>query len=117
MEPKSPAVDEDRDPLGIFGKYLTVWVALAGGLGVCIGHFAPEVTDALDEVTIKQISMPVTVLIWLMVYPMVIKIDMTSIKAVRLVYLLCVSSCFVYAVFVQSTLCVKWTLTFFAVNP
>jgi ACR3 family arsenite transporter len=74
---------QNSDPLGWFGRYLTLWVALSGGLGVVVGHFAPSVPRALEEATVSQISLPVAVLIWIMVFPMIAQIDLKSIKAVR----------------------------------
>lgn len=74
---------EKSDPLGWFGRYLTLWVALSGGLGVVVGHFAPSVPRALEKATVSQISLPVAVLIWIMVFPMIAQIDLKSIKAVR----------------------------------
>eukprot|EP00040_Diaphanoeca_grandis_P007553 m.41366 g.41366 ORF g.41366 m.41366 type:complete len:387 (-) comp18786_c0_seq1:194-1354(-) len=73
----------DNNPLGIFGKYLFVWVALAAGVGVLIGYFAPEVPEALKKATIAQVSLPIAVCIWLMVLPMIIEIDLKSIVNVR----------------------------------
>jgi ACR3 family arsenite transporter len=71
-----------QDPLGIFGRYLSVWVVLCGGVGVVIGEFVPSVPDALNKATIAQISVPVAVLIWLMVIPMVAQIDLLALKDV-----------------------------------
>jgi arsenite transporter len=69
--------------LGLFGRYLTVWVALCIGAGVLIGHFLPGVPETLSRFTYAQVSIPVAILIWLMIYPMMVQIDFGSILGVR----------------------------------
>ena len=65
--------------LGFFETYLTVWVAACIIVGVAIGQFLPGVPQFLSKFTYYEISIPVAVLIWLMIYPMMLKIDFTSI--------------------------------------
>ncbi|MDR5659510.1 ACR3 family arsenite efflux transporter [Serpentinicella sp. ANB-PHB4] len=65
--------------LGIFGKYLTLWVALCIVIGVAIGQFLPIVPDVLSQFEYANVSIPVAILIWLMIYPMMLKIDFSSI--------------------------------------
>ena len=69
--------------MGCFGRYLSLWVVLSAGLGVIVGHYAPSVPEALDKATISHISVPVAVLIWLMVFPMILKIDLRALRNVR----------------------------------
>ena len=69
--------------LGIFGKYLTLWVALCIVAGVAIGEQWPAFPDALSRFTVSQVSIPVAVLIWFMIYPMMVRIDFTSVMDVR----------------------------------
>ena len=69
--------------LGIFGKYLTLWVALCIGAGVVIGELWPEFPETLSRFTVSQVSVPVAVLIWFMIYPMMVRIDFTSVAGVR----------------------------------
>lgn len=71
---------ESSEGLGFFEKYLTIWVALCIVVGVLIGVYAPQIPQALDKFTYAQVSIPVAILIWLMIYPMMLKIDFTSIK-------------------------------------
>jgi len=65
--------------LGFFETYLTVWVAACIVIGVAIGQFLPGVPETLSRFTYYEISIPVALLIWLMIYPMMLKIDFTSI--------------------------------------
>ena len=66
--------------LGFFEKYLTIWVTLCIITGVLIGVYLPQIPQTLDKFTYAQVSIPVAILIWLMIYPMMLKIDFTSIK-------------------------------------
>ncbi len=71
--------------LGFFGRYLTVWVALCMAAGVMIGIYIPAVPATLAKFEYSNVSMPVAVLIWLMIYPMMLKIDFSSVvKAVKM---------------------------------
>ena len=69
--------------LGIFGRYLTVWVAAAIVAGVAIGQLVPAVPDTLSRFEYASVSLPVAVLIWLMIFPMMLQVDFRSIVAVR----------------------------------
>ncbi|CAN5900177.1 ACR3 family arsenite efflux transporter [soil metagenome] len=69
--------------LGRFGRYLTVWVALCIVAGVAIGQWVPAVPETLARFTYAQVSIPVAILIWLMIYPMMVQIDFASILGVR----------------------------------
>jgi ACR3 family arsenite transporter len=68
--------------IGFFEKYLTLWVALCMVIGVLIGKFMPAVPDFLGQFEYAQVSVPIAVLIWLMIYPMMLKVDFASIKNV-----------------------------------
>ena len=70
---------KEDDVLGVFGRYLTVWVALCIVGGILIGKFMPVIPQTLDKFTYAQVSIPVAILIWIMIYPMMLKIDFTSI--------------------------------------
>ncbi|MDN5359799.1 MAG: arsenite transporter [Thermotogaceae bacterium] len=65
--------------MGIFGKYLTLWVGLCIIVGVLIGKFLPVIPDLLSRFEYANVSIPVAILIWLMIYPMMLKIDFSSI--------------------------------------
>jgi ACR3 family arsenite transporter len=72
--------------LNVFERYLTLWVALCMAAGVALGKLFPGFTDAVRRLEFgegSQINVAIAVLIWLMVYPMMLKIDLGSIVAVR----------------------------------
>ena len=73
-------MNHKRTRLGIFDRYLSLWVALCIGAGVAIGIFLPAIPEALSKLEYAQVSIPVAVLIWLMIYPMMLKIDFSSIR-------------------------------------
>ncbi|NPV02228.1 MAG: ACR3 family arsenite efflux transporter [Brevinematales bacterium] len=70
---------DDRLGLGIFEKFLTLWVVICIALGVVIGKFLPVVPQFLGTLEYAHVSIPVAVLIWLMIYPMMLKIDFSGI--------------------------------------
>ncbi|HPG86775.1 MAG TPA: arsenical-resistance protein, partial [Spirochaetales bacterium] len=72
--------DSQKAGLGAFAKYLSVWVALCIALGVAIGYFLPGVPAFLGRFEYARVSIPVAILIWLMIYPMMLKVDFSSIK-------------------------------------
>ena len=72
-----------KQGIGFFEKYLTVWVLLCMAAGILIGRFLPGVPGFLEKFTYAQISMPIAILIWVMIYPMMMKVDFKSIKNVR----------------------------------
>ncbi|ADU28560.1 ACR3 family arsenite efflux transporter [Evansella cellulosilytica] len=65
--------------LSFFERYLTIWVAVCIIVGIAIGQLMPAVPNTLDEWKISEISIPVAILIWLMIFPMMAKIDFSSI--------------------------------------
>ena len=65
--------------LGVWEKYLTLWVALCMGAGVLIGLLLPDVPAFLSRFEYASVSIPVAILIWLMIYPMMLQIDFASI--------------------------------------
>jgi ACR3 family arsenite transporter len=73
---------EKNAGIGFFEKYLTLWVALCMVVGVLIGKFLPSVPNFLGQFEYAQVSIPVAILIWLMIYPMMMKVDFASIKNV-----------------------------------
>jgi ACR3 family arsenite transporter len=71
--------------MSVFERYLSLWVAACMGLGVAIGKLAPGVVDAIRAMEFgsgSHINVPIAVLIWLMIYPMMLKIDFASIRGV-----------------------------------
>jgi len=69
----------EKRSIGFFEKYLTIWVILCMGAGVLIGQFLPGVPAFLSRFEYAQVSIPVGILIWLMIYPMMLKVDFASI--------------------------------------
>ncbi|MBI9097280.1 MAG: ACR3 family arsenite efflux transporter [Spirochaetaceae bacterium] len=65
--------------IGFFAKYLSLWVAVCIVLGVVIGVLIPQVPETLGKLEYAKVSIPVAVLIWLMIYPMMLKVDFKSI--------------------------------------
>lgn len=80
MENNSPA-----KRLGFFERYLTLWVFLCMVVGVAVGKLAPDLTGLVRKMEFgrdSHINVPIAVLIWLMIYPMMLKIDFTSLLGV-----------------------------------
>lgn len=77
---ESPGI---REGMGFFERYLSVWVALAIAAGVALGQFAPGVPATLSQFEYAQVSIPVAILIWAMIFPMMVQIDFSSILGVR----------------------------------
>lgn len=71
-----------RPVLGTFERYLTLWVALCIVAGIVLGRFVPGPFQALGRMTIAQVNIPVAVLIWLMIVPMLIKVDFGALHRV-----------------------------------
>ena len=68
-----------QSTLGFFERYLTLWVILCIGIGIIIGRFWPAFPRTMEKLTVAQISIPVAILIWFMIYPMMVEIDFSSI--------------------------------------
>ena len=68
--------------IGFFSKYLTLWVAICMIVGVLIGKFLPFVPEFFDQFEYAEVSIPTAILIWVMIYPMMMKVDFQSIKNV-----------------------------------
>lgn len=68
--------------IGFFEKYLTLWVGICMVVGILIGKFLPVIPEFLGKFEYANVSIPVAALIWLMIYPMMLKVDFQSIKNV-----------------------------------
>ena len=68
--------------IGFFARYLTVWVAICMVVGVLIGKFIPGIPEFLNQFEYAKVSIPTAILIWVMIYPMMMKVDFKSIKNV-----------------------------------
>lgn len=73
---------EKDQGIGTFEKYLTLWVVLCMVFGILIGKFLPVIPEFLGEFEYANVSIPIAILIWLMIYPMMLKVDFQSIKNV-----------------------------------
>ncbi len=70
--------------LSIFEKYLTLWVLLCIGAGILLGRLVPEVAVKLDSFSIYQVSIPIAICLFFMMYPIMVKIDFAEVvKAVK----------------------------------
>ncbi|MDR7870529.1 MAG: ACR3 family arsenite efflux transporter [Tissierellaceae bacterium] len=68
--------------ISFFEKYLTIWVAICMVIGVFIGVYLPQIPEFLNNFEYYNVSIPVAILIWLMIYPMMLKVDFKSVKKV-----------------------------------
>lgn len=69
--------------IGFFQKYLSIWVALCMMSGVLIGKNIPSIPNILNKFEYAKISIPMAILIWIMIYPMMLKVDFQSLKNIR----------------------------------
>ncbi|MBL6958682.1 MAG: ACR3 family arsenite efflux transporter [Rhodospirillales bacterium] len=69
--------------MSIFERYLTIWVALCIVVGVALGHFLPGLFQVIGAAEVAQVNLPVAVLIWLMIIPMLIRIDFRALSEVK----------------------------------
>ena len=79
MNSKKINKEKENIALGFFAKYLTVWVAACIVAGVVLGQALPIIPETLSKFEYANVSIPVAILIWLMIYPMMLKIDFSSI--------------------------------------
>ena len=69
----------EEEKLGIFEEFLSIWVALCIIAGIAIGKAFPSFPQFLSKLEYAHVSIPVAILIWLMIYPMMVKVDFSSI--------------------------------------
>lgn len=72
----------EKKEIAFFEKYLSLWVALCILAGIGIGHFAGDSISYLSGMEIYNVNIPIAILIWMMIYPMMLQIDFSSIKGV-----------------------------------
>ncbi len=75
--PASPA------PMTVFERYLTLWVFVCIVLGIALGQFFPAVFQAIGSLEVAQVNLPVGLLIWVMIIPMLVKVDFGALHEVR----------------------------------
>lgn len=73
---------ENQPGISFFQRYLTVWVFLCMVVGVLLGHFAPALPELMSRFEYARVSIPMAILIWVMIYPMMLKVDFQSIRNV-----------------------------------
>jgi len=69
--------------MSLFERYLTLWVALCIVVGIALGHFFPAFFHAVGTAEVAHVNLPVAALIWLMIIPMLIKVDFAAMAQVR----------------------------------
>jgi ACR3 family arsenite transporter len=78
------AIASTRHPqIGFFARYLSVWVALCIVAGIALGHAFPGAFARLASAEVQRINLPVAVLVWLMIVPMLLKVDFAQLAGVR----------------------------------
>lgn len=70
-------------PMSVFERYLTIWVFLCIIAGIALGQFLPDVFRAVGRMEIAQVNLPVGLLIWVMIIPMLVKVDFGALHEVR----------------------------------
>lgn len=73
---------KQRSVLSFFDRYLSIWVVLCMAAGILIGKCLPAIPAALGRLEVAHVSLPVAILIWLMIFPMMLKVDFASIRNV-----------------------------------
>ncbi|HEX2943978.1 MAG TPA: ACR3 family arsenite efflux transporter [Rhodopila sp.] len=68
--------------MGVFERFLTLWVALCIVAGIALGQLMPGVFHVIGDATVAQVNLPVAVLVWLMIVPMLLKIDLAALREV-----------------------------------
>lgn len=74
---------KEESAMGLFERYLTVWVAASIVVGITLGELFPSLFQAIGNLTAYEINLPVTVLIWLMIVPMLMKVDFAALHEMR----------------------------------
>ncbi|MCB1957387.1 MAG: arsenical-resistance protein, partial [Rhodocyclaceae bacterium] len=69
--------------MSVFERYLSLWVALCIVAGIVLGQTLPAVAQAVGRLEVAQVNLPVGLLIWVMIIPMLMKIDFDSLHEVR----------------------------------
>ena len=70
-------------PMGFFERYLSLWVALCIIAGIALGHFFNASFELVGGLEVARVNLPVALLVWLMVIPMLLKVDLHALKGVR----------------------------------
>jgi len=76
-------VSKESREMGVFERYLTIWVGLCIVVGIGLGYLFPAVFETVGQLEVAHINLPVAVLVWLMIIPMLLKIDLRALKGVK----------------------------------
>ena len=76
------ATDARKPVMGIFERFLTLWVALCIIAGIVLGQTMPGLFHLIGDATVAQVNLPVAILVWLMIVPMLLKIDPAALREV-----------------------------------
>ena len=71
-----------KPAMSVFERFLTFWVALCIIVGIALGQLLPGVFRVIGDATVAQVNLPVAVLVWLMIVPMLLKIDLAALREV-----------------------------------
>ena len=82
MQCEATAAQLSGEPMNLFERYLTLWVFLCIGAGIALGHWFPGPFEYLGHLEVAKVNLPVAVLIWLMIIPMLIKVDFGALHEV-----------------------------------
>ena len=83
VQSAATATAEVQAPMTVFERYLTLWVFLCILLGIALGQFFPGVFQSIGAMEVAQVNLPVGLLIWVMVIPMLVKVDFGALHEVR----------------------------------
>lgn len=90
---------KERQGIGFFEKYLSLWVAFCIIAGIAVGYFFPSIPATLGRWEYANVSIPIAILIWLMIYPMMLKVDFRSVRDVGMrpkgIVVTCVTNWFI----------------------
>ena len=75
-------MERKKENISFFQKYLTLWVFICMVIGVLISKFLPSIPNTLNKFEYANVSIPIAILIWFMIYPMMMSVDFQSIKNV-----------------------------------
>ena len=81
--PAAPALSSPEPAIGFFERWLTLWVMLCIAAGIALGQMAPKATQLLGQLEVARVNVPVGLLIWVMIIPMLMKIDFGALHEVR----------------------------------
>ena len=83
MSPKATAKSAPIAAMSVFERYLTLWVFICIVVGIALGQVAPGVFQAIGRMEVAKVNLPVGVLIWIMIIPMLVKVDFGALHEVR----------------------------------